>query len=75
MRFSAHAGQVESRASAYWRQRVQPVEPVVRRAARDSDAWPDARQEPVHGPAVYVTLSPAAQAQLDHLRQSLAARR
>ena len=74
MRFSAGTEQVESRASAYWRQRVQPVEPVVRRAQR-RDAWPDAGQEPVHGPAVYVTLSPAAQAHLESLRRQLAARR
>ncbi len=66
-------GQVESRASAYWRQRVQPVVPVASRMARQT--FPDANQEPVHGPALFVTLSPVAQMRLDDLRRELAMQR
>jgi len=66
---------VESAASAYWRQRVQPVAPVPGRRMRPSQAWPEKDREPVHGPALYVTLSPLAQAHLDKLRQELAMRR
>ncbi len=73
MRFTADAGQVESRASAYWRQRVQPVAPVASRMARY--VFPEANRESVHGPALYVTLSPLAQAHLESLKRELAARR
>ena len=66
----AGAGQVETTASAYWRQRVQAVAPVAGRMARQ--AFTEQHHEPVHGPAVYVTLSPAAQARLDGLRRDLA---
>jgi hypothetical protein len=38
-------------------------------------AFPEQHHEPVHGPAVYVTLSPAAQARLDGLRRDLAGQR
>ncbi len=72
MRFTADAGQVESRASAYWRERVQPVAPVAARRARPDQAFPEASREPVHGPALYVTLSPLAQAHLESLRRELA---
>jgi hypothetical protein len=74
VRFETGTGRVESRASAYWRQRVQPVESVVRRSARGYQAWPEAGHEPVHGPALYVTLSPVAQAHLENLRREQAAR-
>jgi hypothetical protein len=66
-------GQIETRASAYWRQRVQPVAPVTGRAARF--ASPEADREPVHGPALYVTLSPMARARLEALRLELAMQR
>jgi hypothetical protein len=66
-------GQIETRASAYWRQRVQPVTPVAGRAARY--ASPEAGREPVYGPALYVTLSPVAQARLEALRLELAMQR
>ena len=68
----AGTGQIETRASAYWRQRVQPVALVAGRAGRN---WPEAEREPVHGPALYVTLSPVAQAHLEELKRTLAARR
>jgi hypothetical protein len=75
LRFTADTGQVESRASAYWRQRVQPVAPVSGRRTRNNPSWPEAGQDPVHGPALYVTLSPQAQTHLEGLRRELAARR
>jgi len=69
----AGTGQIETRASAYWRQRVQPVAPVAGR--RPGQAWPEANREPLHGPALYVTLSPVAQARLEALRLELAMQR
>ncbi|MFT4077298.1 MAG: hypothetical protein QM647_17350 [Asticcacaulis sp.] len=74
MNFAA-TGQVETRASAYWRQRVQAVEPVAGQARRNAAHRPDADGEDGHGPALYVTLSPIGQAQLDTLRGELAAQR
>jgi hypothetical protein len=72
-------GQVETKASAYWRQRVQAAAPVASRTSRNGRAWDRVGAEPggdpVHGPALYVTLSPIAQAHLDDLRREQAAQR
>lgn len=70
--YFAGTGQIETRASAYWRQRVQPVAPVAGR--RPDQSWPETSREP-HGPALYVTLSPVAQARLEALRVELAMQR
>lgn len=71
----AGTGQVETRASAYWRQRVQAVEPIAGQAGRKAAYRPDTGGDDGHGPALYVTLSPVGQAHLDRLRQELVARR
>lgn len=67
------AGQVETRASAYWRQRVQAIEPVAGQARRNAASRSRTGREEGHGPALYVTLSPLGQAQLENLRRELAA--
>lgn len=69
------AGQVETRASAYWRQRVQAVEPVVDQARRKAARRRETGNEDGHGPALYVTLSSVGQTQLENLRRELAAQR
>lgn len=66
------AGQVETQASAYWRQRVQAVESVAGQARRKAAFRREAGYEAGYGPALYVTLSPVGQAQLDALRCDLA---
>ncbi len=69
------AGQVETRASAYWRQRVQAVEPAAGQARRKAARRRETGHEDGHGPALYVTLSPVGQVQLENLRRELAAQR
>ena len=69
------AGQVETQASAYWRQRVQAVEPVAGQARRKAGFRWETGHGAGHGPALYVTLSPLGQAQLEVLRRELAAQR
>ncbi|WP_303832050.1 hypothetical protein [Asticcacaulis taihuensis] len=69
------AGQVETQASAYWRQRVQAVESVAGQARRKAAFHREAGRDTGHGPALFVTLSPVGQAQLDALRRELTAQR
>ena len=66
--YFAGTGQVETRASAYWRQRVQAVEPATGHTLRHDSSRPYTGREDGHGPALYVTLSPLALARLNELR-------